>query len=92
MEERHRPVPQDHEYDSPLPWDHDVESLTRYPRIWLLHGIETHVIGLPGSEPAESLLRAIAEAGGTELYLAPKSDDPDDSAEDFEDEMDVVCE
>lgn len=73
-------------------WDNDFNSMTRYPRVWLRHGIETHVIGLPGSEPAESLLWAIAEAGGTELFIAPQTDDPDDSTEDFEDEMDVVCE
>lgn len=34
-------------------------------------GIETYVVGLPGSSGAAALLDAIAQAGGTQKYLSP---------------------
>jgi hypothetical protein len=66
--------------------EYSYEYLLAYPAHWLDHGIETLVIGLPGSESAAALLGMIALAGGTESEFTP--DDPGD----FEDEMDTVCE
>lgn len=52
--------------------DGDMELLTSLPAKWKQHGIKTHVVGLPGSEAATALLEAMAEAGGTDTYLAEK--------------------
>ena len=48
----------------------DLEALERLPADWLARGIETHVMGLPGSEAAAALLDRIAKAGGTEQHQA----------------------
>ena len=52
----------------------DSSSLTGPPANWLLNGIKTHVVGLPGSESAVTTLDSIAMAGGTDQHLTP--DDP----------------
>ncbi len=44
--------------------------LTELPAKWLSMGVETHVLGLPGSEQAAQLLNAIAVAGGTAQPIA----------------------
>lgn len=49
----------------------DLEAIVAFPAQWLEKGIETLVIGLPGSEPAHDLLDAIAQAGGTEKQSSP---------------------
>lgn len=75
--------------------DYDYEELLSYPQKWLEQGIETHVIGLPGSEDAELLLEQLATAGGTEVLLLSATDDPEqteDDVEDFEEEVDIACE
>jgi len=64
----------------------DVEEVQDHARAWLIHGIPTLVIGLPGSEDAASLLDAIAAAGGTEAYM------PVGEPGELEDDMDAVCE
>jgi hypothetical protein len=40
------------------------EQLIAFPQAWAQRGVETHVIGLPGSETAADVLRKMAEAGG----------------------------
>jgi len=50
------------------------ESLTAPPMNWLVNGIKTYVVGLPGSESAVQTLDSIAMAGGTDQHLTP--DDP----------------
>lgn len=47
------------------------ESLVSYAARWRELGVETHVLGLPGSEAAASLLDRIASGGGTASYIAP---------------------
>ncbi len=49
----------------------DVNDIVGFPTKWSEMGIETHVIGLPGSESATLLLDAIAQAGGTDEHFAP---------------------
>jgi hypothetical protein len=49
----------------------DLEAVVDYPEKWFEMGIETLVIGLPGSAPAHELLDAIAEAGGTGEHSSP---------------------
>jgi hypothetical protein len=49
----------------------DLEAIVAFPAKWFEMGIETLVIGLPGSELAHELLDAIAEAGGTEQHSSP---------------------
>src|SRR5690606_37362494 len=49
----------------------DPNALVSFPAKWSEMGIETHVIGLPGSEQAHVLLDAIAQAGGTEKHSTP---------------------
>jgi hypothetical protein len=66
--------------------NYDPDYLAAYPYHWFKHGIETLVVGLPGSEGAAELLSMIAYAGGTESNFVP------DDEEDFEDEMDAICE
>jgi hypothetical protein len=51
--------------------DDDLENIVAFPTKWSEQGIETHVIGLPGSQSATTLLDAIALAGGTEEHFAP---------------------
>ena len=48
-----------------------LERVIDYPRRWSEQGIETHVIGLPGSQAAADLLDEIAEKGGTDEHFAP---------------------
>jgi len=75
--------------------DYDYDELLSYPQHWLEQGIETHVIGMPGSEEAEALLEQLATAGGSDLLLLPATDDPDqteEDVEDFEEEVDIACE
>ena len=75
--------------------DYDKSELLYYPQKWLDQGIETHVIGLPGSEDAEQLLEQLATAGGSELLFLPTTDDEEqteEDVEDFEDEVDIACE
>jgi hypothetical protein len=66
--------------------EYEYEYLLAYPYHWRQHGIETLVVGLPGSESAAELLGMIAYAGGTDSEFTPE--DPGD----FEDEMDAICE
>jgi len=66
--------------------DYDWEYLAAYAYHWYKHGIETLVVGLPGSESAAELLSMIAYAGGTESEFTPGDE------EDFEDGMDAICE
>lgn len=61
--------------------DEDFAILEQLPAQWLEEGIRTHVIGLPGSEPAADLLDAIAKAGGTEKHQSPG--DPGELAHDI---------
>lgn len=49
----------------------DLSAIVAFPRKWAENGIDTHVIGLPGSSSAADLLTQIAMAGGTEDYFAP---------------------
>src|SRR5690606_25866843 len=49
----------------------DQNAIVSFPAKWLEMGIETHVIGLPGSEQAHDLLDHIARAGGTEEHFSP---------------------
>lgn len=44
--------------------------LTELPAKWLEKGVETHVLGLPGSSQAQQLLNDIAVAGGTAEPIA----------------------
>ena len=46
----------------------DLEAIERHASAWLARGIETSVMGLPGSEPGADLLERIAQAGGTEHF------------------------
>jgi Mg-chelatase subunit ChlD len=48
----------------------DPESLVAYASMWHELGVETHVLGLPGSQAAASLLDHIAVAGSTGGYVA----------------------
>ncbi|HKO94882.1 MAG TPA: hypothetical protein VJU61_27200, partial [Polyangiaceae bacterium] len=43
----------------------DPGAFERYPSAWLERGIQTHVMGLPGSGAAAELLDRVARAGGT---------------------------
>ena len=47
------------------------ESLVDPPANWLMNGIKTYVVGLPGSESAVTTLDSIAMAGGTNEHLTP---------------------
>jgi hypothetical protein len=47
------------------------ESLVSYAASWRELGVETHVLGLPGSQTAADLLDRIALGGGTNVYVAP---------------------
>jgi hypothetical protein len=49
----------------------DLEAIVQFPAKWFEEGIETLVIGLPGSEQAHDLLDQIAGAGGTEKHSSP---------------------
>lgn len=53
--------------------DTNQGDLTYYPSAWTEMGVQTTVLGLPGSETAAALLDSIASAGGTEKHLAPGS-------------------
>jgi hypothetical protein len=46
----------------------DLEAVTVLPAKWREKGVETWVMGLPGSAAAHELLDRIAEAGGTEQH------------------------
>lgn len=48
----------------------DVESLPVLPAEWRRLGVETRVMGLPGSQGALDLMDRIARAGGTEKCLS----------------------
>lgn len=48
------------------------ENILFFPQKWKEQGIETHVIGLPGSGSAADLLDAIARAGGSTEHRAPQ--------------------
>jgi hypothetical protein len=47
----------------------DLALLTELPAKWLERGVLTHVLGLPGTTSAATLLNDIAEAGGTEHFV-----------------------
>lgn len=49
----------------------NLDDIVAFPTKWSEAGIETHVIGLPGSQSATTLLDSIAQAGGTEEHFAP---------------------
>lgn len=53
--------------------DDVVTNLTPLPASWLVNGIKTYVVGLPGSEGATMILDGIAAAGGTGSHI-PASD------------------
>ncbi len=53
----------------------DLELLTSLPAKWRNHGIKTHVVGLPGSGPARSILESMARAGGTDTFFWPSEPD-----------------
>jgi hypothetical protein len=38
---------------------------------WQTSGINTHIVGLPGSEPAKDFLNQLAVAGGTMAFIDP---------------------
>lgn len=44
--------------------DGSLSLLTTLPTAWRTQGVETHVLGLPGSTGAATLLQEIADAGG----------------------------
>jgi Mg-chelatase subunit ChlD len=46
----------------------DLEALETLPAAWHARGIDTHVMGLPGSEAAAQLLDRIAKAGGSDHH------------------------
>lgn len=50
----------------------DTAPLTSLPPIWFAQGIQTHVVGLPGSESAITVLDDLATAGGTMQHLTPE--------------------
>jgi len=75
--------------------DFERGALLGYPKRWREQGIETQVIGLPGSEEAAELLEELADAGGEEPLLLEATDDEEQTVqevEDFEDEVDIACE
>jgi hypothetical protein len=49
----------------------DTAPLATLPPAWLAQGISTHVVGLPGSESAVTVLDDLAVAGGTMQHLTP---------------------
>ena len=49
----------------------DTTPLDTLPPAWLGMGIQTHVVGLPGSEAAETVLDNLAMGGGTMQHLQP---------------------
>lgn len=53
----------------------DPETMVGYAERWQGLGVDTHVIGLPGSESAAALLDQIAEAGGTQAHVSPGTPD-----------------
>jgi len=53
--------------------DTDMTAAAAIVAKWSEHGIETYVIGLPGSEGATFVLDALAKAGGTETIVVPGS-------------------
>lgn len=53
----------------------ELRFLTAFPERWMRHGIETHVVGLPGYDPAQELLESIAQAGGTDTFFSPSKPD-----------------
>jgi len=66
--------------------DDDTDEVLEHVQTWFAHGIQTLVIGLPGSEDAVALLNSIAVAGGSEAYM------PVGEPGELEDDMDAVCE
>lgn len=50
-----------------------AEALVAFPQQWANRGVETHVIGLPGSEGAADVLRRMAEAGGGAYTPVPRT-------------------
>ena len=59
----------------------EPSALAPYAARWTELGVETHVLGLPGSQTAIDLLDGIAQAGGTGAYVAPS--DPTQLEETF---------
>jgi hypothetical protein len=50
----------------------DDTQVNQFASTWLTKGIQTHVLGLPGSDgPATDRLTAIAVAGGTGTFITP---------------------
>ncbi len=77
--------------------DETADAWTSFPERWRERGIKTYVLGLPGSQNAEEVLNSIAEAGGTEEYIAPVQELPDggvvetDAGDLGDDIAEVVC-
>jgi hypothetical protein len=46
-------------------------QVNQYAAGWLVKGIKTYVIGLPGADAGANRLDALAAAGGTQNYLVP---------------------
>lgn len=49
----------------------DTTAISTLPAQWFADGVKTHVVGLPGSSSAETLLNDVADKGGTGTYLTP---------------------
>jgi len=64
----------------------DLGLLTGLPTRWKRAGIKTHVVGLPGYDPAHDLLESIAQAGGTDIFFSPSE------PEEFEETMYMLLE
>jgi len=64
----------------------ELRFLTALPERWMRHGIKTHVVGLPGYDPAQELLESIARAGGTNTFFSPSA------PRDFEETMYALLE
>jgi hypothetical protein len=50
----------------------DTAPLSSLPPAWFAQGTPTHVVGLPGSESAVTVLDNLARAGGTTSHLTPR--------------------
>jgi hypothetical protein len=53
--------------------DTNTQTVIQQVTTWKQRNIDTHVIGLPGSQMASQFLTSLAMAGGTEKFLEPAS-------------------
>lgn len=61
-----------------------------FPAAWAEQGIETHVIGLPGSEAADSILREMAHVGGGVYTALPGTQDAEEAQQTLAGAVDVI--